>query len=221
MLIVGMRGKILSPERLSIHEACPRCGKQALHATLVQRYFHIWWIPVVPYAKRVLFACEHCGVEATDEDATEPLDEAVRRLRRQVSTPFYMFSGLALVLVGFAALTAALAPSFISFATTPGLKERIAKPAVGDVYVLDGAKMLPDETWEKDYVFLVARVISIDAQGDMELQISPSAYQAAAAAYQEASRGRVVYKGSTVVKIDHATLQAWAEQSVLKYAVRP
>jgi hypothetical protein len=217
MLILGWRGKVLSPERLSIPDACPRCGKQALRATIVQRYFHVWWIPFVPYAKRVAFACEHCGMEASDESATPPLDEAVSRLQKQVSTPFYMFTGLALALVGFAAIAA----SFISFATAPGLQERIARPAVGDVYVVDGPKLLPDEPWEKDYKFLVARVITIDQQSNLELQFSASVYNDPAAAQREARRGRVNYKGSTILKIDQPTLLAWYEQSFLRYAMRP
>ncbi len=218
MLILGVRGKVLTPERLSIHDSCPRCAKQGLRATVVQRYFHIWWIPFVPYAKRVLFACELCGMETTDEDRAETIEEATSRLRKQVGTPFYMFAGLALVLVGFAFLVA----SMISFARAPGLAERIREPAIGDAYVVDGSKLAPDEDEPQDeYKYLVARVIELQGPEKIRLELSPNAYKFAVLARNDIDDGRVDYKESTILEIDRATLQAWYDKRWLAYAIRP
>jgi hypothetical protein len=78
----------------AVEQPCPKCKNPLALMTAWQRYFHLFWIPTIPYKKELLFECAECGHAFTDRDVPS------KQFKKMVKTPFYMFTGLVLVLLG-------------------------------------------------------------------------------------------------------------------------
>lgn len=61
MIIFGVRNKILSNNSQDLPYTCSYC--QRSNTTVAYRkfnYFHIFWIPFIPYGFQIITVCNHC-----------------------------------------------------------------------------------------------------------------------------------------------------------------
>jgi hypothetical protein len=128
MIIYGTNGTHLRTDALP-SPACPACGTgNALRTSIFSRYAHVYWIPLFPYQKIAVVQCGTCGWDTTTPP-TE-LAPAVHELKKQVSSPFWTWSGLgalALLLVG---------SYFLSIRDHQQDEALLESPHSGDVYTV-------------------------------------------------------------------------------------
>jgi hypothetical protein len=101
MIIFGWRSKVV-PGVQVVGASCPCCGGTTHHGFGAFRYFHLYWIPTVPFGKKVGLQCAHCRHERWLDARQEPA--AHKQLRaelfpaRRVARYFagaYILAGLA------------------------------------------------------------------------------------------------------------------------------
>jgi hypothetical protein len=101
MIIFGFRSKPLGAVAERIDATCDHCGHSRLAALVFQRYFHVYWIPVLPTGKSVFFECAHCK-RVIEDGAREPtLARAAEKARGAAATPFLMYTGAAVLVAIF------------------------------------------------------------------------------------------------------------------------
>ena len=94
MIIYGWRNK-LSASKPVVSANCTACGKGPLHATTNFRYFHIYWIPIFPFARSLWLTCDAC--QGTFEPKKEdPQFAMLSGSIQKESFPPFLFSGLVL-----------------------------------------------------------------------------------------------------------------------------
>ncbi len=127
MIIYGTRSKQVNHE--SLMEKCPSCGSQnTVDMYIIQRYFHVFWIPFFPIGKVPVSQCSHCKQALKYKEMPASLKLAGGNLKGQSKTPYFTFIGVALLAV------------LITVAVIEGRKtdERnaalIKQPQKGDVY---------------------------------------------------------------------------------------
>lgn len=169
MIIFGISASERAGAALS--DRCPHCGQRALVGCRRFRYFHLFWLPVLPLGSAVSVTCAHCqlALEKVDLDSAQ-IDRAVQGCR-ELKRPGWHFIGT-LMIAGMIAMNlqddARLAEK--SFAAA-------AEPQVGDIWVIDLKDTLPGE-WEDSadegkslYRYSAGRVS--DVRGD-EIALSVS-----------------------------------------------
>ncbi len=127
MIVYGWKAKLLLKEHLK--EKCPNCQHQnSVRLEIYQKYIHIMFLPILPIEKIVVSECESCKQVLTGKEMQDPLKDAYLRLRSQTRIPLWMFSGLAIVLLGISLI----------FLNDKKNDERsalyIADPNPGDIY---------------------------------------------------------------------------------------
>lgn len=126
LIFFGTRGSTLPP--ISTGQDCPACGGQhSISVIPYQRYFHIFWIPVLPIGKSFNPVCASCGAIFHPMKLQVTMD-----VKKQAKTPLWTYIGLILigVLIGFVAITGMIT----STSNKKLAKEYINTPQVGDVY---------------------------------------------------------------------------------------
>jgi len=127
MIIFGMGSSHLGAKRTT--GTCSHCGtkdQRVMH--IYQRYFDIFWIPIFPVGKTGVSECQHCKYTLRKGEMPGPLQREYKAIKAQFRTPFWSFSGLAIIF------------GFIVFAVIAGKQEKkqetafIQKPQKGDVY---------------------------------------------------------------------------------------
>ncbi len=97
MIVFGTRSKV-SPGKEIRQAVCASCGNAGINTYTAHRYFHIYWIPFLPFKRQLCTECQHCkeahvgkeipseylSVAGTDAGAGRP--------------PWYLFSGLVLLI---------------------------------------------------------------------------------------------------------------------------
>ncbi|SRR5690554_4339760 len=129
MIIYGWRAKILKEAPLTNIE-CENCKECASHIGIASHYFHLFWIPCFPYAKRVVIACNYCGKVTKEKQMSPDFKSKISEIKAAAPTPKYLFSGLGIL----AALACFIA--FSSYNTGQQQKNFLGSPMTGDIYVL-------------------------------------------------------------------------------------
>lgn len=98
MIIYGTKaskGKFIQTET-----QCPFCGENhAVGVLPYHKYFHVYWIPIIPYGKEYVTACGKCGNAVPDHYlGSNGMGEDIKK---QVKTPIWTFAGV-FVLVAIA-----------------------------------------------------------------------------------------------------------------------
>jgi hypothetical protein len=128
MIIYGTNGTHLRTDPAP-GPACPACGiGNTLRTSLFSRYAHIYWVPLFPYQKVAVVQCGACGWDTTAPPAE--LAPAVRELKKEISHPFWTWSGLgalALLVVG---------SYLLSIRDHHQDEALLAAPRSGDVYTV-------------------------------------------------------------------------------------
>ena len=98
MVVYGTKAKVLVTE--TVVEKCASCGKMnSVDVTVLQKYFHIFWIPCFPIGKTGASVCAHCKQTLALKEMPEAMRLAYSNLKAQTKTPIYMFSGLFVIVV--------------------------------------------------------------------------------------------------------------------------
>ncbi|MGB3466960.1 MAG: hypothetical protein WBA74_16895 [Cyclobacteriaceae bacterium] len=93
MIIYGWRASHVKSD-ISQTVKCINCqGEKETLFSVFSRYFHIFWIPVLPYGRKGAATCQRCGYEIPSSHMDEDYKRAYRELFQQTSIPFWQFAG--------------------------------------------------------------------------------------------------------------------------------
>ena len=152
MIIYGWNAKNIKQAPLENYE-CPQCQQKQSVLVIFAKYVHIFWIPVFPFKKSAVIVCNNCKKETEEKAISLGAGVSVAQLKSAVPIPKYLFSGLALLLVG------------ISLLVYQGMEEDkqeqayLAAPEVGDVYLVKST----EETSEYNHLLFKIREVHGDS----------------------------------------------------------
>lgn len=148
MIIYGWNNRIIKEAPVD-KVTCPNCKNDKMHIRVFGFYVHIFWIPLFPYKKDVILSCDHCQMGVSGGE----LDDTMKKLKKSVSFPKYMFLGSALLL------------AFVAYLVVDShLQDKkelsfLTHPEVGDVYHL----IDKEEVTEYKYYLLKAQEVMGDS----------------------------------------------------------
>src|SRR5215831_2017575 len=214
MVIYGWRGKVISVGQDLAEVGCDGCGQKTLRPVVVQRYFHVFWIPVIPIGKKVVFECTHCKKTLQANQGTATLASIADQAKAAAKTPLHNYLGLAaiVVLVGIAGIGSRIESS--------NTKAWVGSPAVGDFYVLDASKVLREA--DKNFKYVVARVHKVTSEG-VEIQFGTYGYSGSGGAKDAIRGGAARASGYFVEKdlpLSRAQLSSWHQDGTLWAVLR-
>ena len=96
MLVYGTGTKELGIKRIQ-GAKCPACESQSVHVIGKASYFHIFWIPILPYSKKVYPFCTNCDLEINKQDIDQRTVDKIKQEKKGVKIPIYLFSGIILI----------------------------------------------------------------------------------------------------------------------------
>lgn len=169
MLIFGTRSKILDGPPVR-GQSCSNCGQGEYLSFGAARYFHIFWIPVLPFSRTIGVQCAHCKHTVTDKEVPEVFQEPVKSATFTKNRILPLFTGSVLIagLIAFGAYSAQQ-DSVLEL-------EYIQNPVASDVYIMDFSQVF-DGT-DSNYKFGVMRVEAVD-DSFVELSVSNYGYDRA------------------------------------------
>ena len=98
MVIYGSKATKLATE--SIAEKCSNCETQnSIQMSVFQKYAHVFWIPFFPIEKTGVTQCSHCKRVLQKNEFPENLSKKYDAIKSRAKTPFWTFSGLAIVAI--------------------------------------------------------------------------------------------------------------------------
>ncbi|QBZ98488.1 hypothetical protein GS03_01996 [Flavobacterium sangjuense] len=83
---------------------CDYCEEESdMEYNFLQKYFHLYFIPVIPLKKKTTVGCENCGYLYEDKEFTKAIDTKLNRVkdRYPIRTPIWAFSGLIIITLFF------------------------------------------------------------------------------------------------------------------------
>ena len=97
MIIYGTNGKHYATKPL-VGVPCAAChAPEALQVGLVNRYAHVYWVPLFPYEKIAVTQCGSCQCSWTEKELPPALAPAVRALKKQSRVPAWSWAGVMLI----------------------------------------------------------------------------------------------------------------------------
>jgi hypothetical protein len=215
MLIFGRGRKAIWHGTEPANASCDHCGQKELRPTVIQRWVHFFWIPLFPTGKEVHFQCAHCQRTVEYAPGERALDVLAQTAKSSARAPIYLFAGLAIfmALVGVGIVK--------SRADARNTRAWVAAPAVGDLYVVNAAKVLPG-LGDDDYEYVVARVDAVTPDG-VQVRFGAMGYRLVSHAKKAIRKGEVDKRGYLVdepVELPRAQLQTWLADGHLTDVLR-
>ncbi|MEO5776012.1 MAG: zinc-ribbon domain-containing protein [Flavobacterium sp.] len=103
MFFYGVKSKSLKKGMLtSIH--CDYCDEDSeMEYNFLQKYFHLYWIPLFPLKKKTEVSCENCGHLFQNKEITKDITQKLNRVkdRYPTRTPVWAFSGIIILVLFF------------------------------------------------------------------------------------------------------------------------
>ncbi|MFD2287104.1 zinc-ribbon domain-containing protein [Pedobacter petrophilus] len=130
MIIFGTRGKYLKQQSDAFD--CTNCGSlNTVRMSFIQRYFHIFWIPIFPTSKTGISQCSNCKQALYLNEMPQALKMTYNESKKTAKTPLKYFIGLLLIALFFAFAILGIVAVTIA-------EGRYAKNSmVGDVYAVE------------------------------------------------------------------------------------
>jgi hypothetical protein len=127
MIIYGSAGKEIASGK--IRAACTNCQEpNTINMFIVQRYAHVYWIPLFPAEKKAVSECTSCNHVLEKKQFPERYKSEYEDLKSNSKTPIWMFTGLGIIAVIIAAV-------FITSALDDTENaELVLSPQKGDLY---------------------------------------------------------------------------------------
>src|SRR5690606_17014901 len=152
MIIYGWNSKVLKHAPLENIE-CEHCKEKSSQIGIIANYFHIFWIPLFPYAKKATIVCNHCSQVVEEKQMTPEFKAKVKMLKATVPTPKYLFAGLGIIVIFIISI------SLNNFYSDLKQQDFLQAPLAGDVYILKDN----DEASNYKYYFLKVKAIEEDS----------------------------------------------------------
>ena len=126
MIIYGTGKKKLLSE--TVMEKCPNCGNQfCIDVIIYQKWFHVFWIPIVPNGKTGVSQCSKCNQVLTPYHMAPNIKVTYDHLLKQAKAPIWTYSGIALIFVLIAFFT------INDFMNDAKNKKLVLEPQKGDI----------------------------------------------------------------------------------------
>lgn len=106
-IFFGTRSSKIKTRKLQGPTECPHCQSQdSFFATTFGKYFHVFWIPILPFSKTTLVECAHCKKTYRTNELPENIQQALHKTDEQnpVKRPIWHSLGC-LVVVAFFGLS--------------------------------------------------------------------------------------------------------------------
>lgn len=107
-IFFGTRSSKIKTRKLQGQTECPYCQSQnSFFATTFGKYFHIFWIPILPFSKTTLVECSHCKKTYHTNELPENIQRALHKTDGQnpVKRPIWHSLGCLVVVAFFALFT--------------------------------------------------------------------------------------------------------------------
>lgn len=77
-IFFGIRGSKIGVEKLNCETQCPYCqSKNSFIATTYGKYFHVFWIPFLPFSRSTFLECSHCKKTYTPAELPDELKDTL------------------------------------------------------------------------------------------------------------------------------------------------
>lgn len=161
---------------------CEACGQPEQTTVKYFRYFHLFWLPILPLGTGQGLVCEHCQRVVVGRQLGDMTCQ-VRETNKDVRRPLWHFIGTIWMatVIGYNAIAADQLDALAEAAA--------AEPGVGDVWVVKMDEAVPE--FAAPFAFGNARVTYVDEDGaelafsDWYYGFSSSARKAAKEAVQK------------------------------------
>ncbi|OEK02234.1 hypothetical protein BFP97_12220 [Roseivirga sp. 4D4] len=160
MVIYGWNTKVLKDAPFAGHQ-CTNCGHESAHIIVSASYAHIFWIPVFPYKKVLHLVCDNCQHANKPKEVSPEVRALAKGLKSSVRFPFYMFSGVAIIM----ALVAYFAVE--TYMDEQRFEKYLTEPEVNDIYYLY------DKDEPTEYKYSLLKVIDIREDS---IDVSPNSF---------------------------------------------
>lgn len=131
MIIFGTRTSAYQPNTEEVCD-CSHCGTKAgVYVRFATRYFHVFWIPVLPIGKTGISECTHCKQALYPHEMPPATRAAYNAARSKTRTKPKFFAGL--ILAGLF-VAAAATTGFISHRQNTSY---VRSPKAGDIYEVE------------------------------------------------------------------------------------
>lgn len=139
MIIFGTRSSSTKTDEQTKYN-CTHCNSSnTVRAAKYFNYFHIFWIPILPYSSKIITECSHCKQVQFQKEIDKTEVQKIKSVLN-VKIPFKYYSGLILIGLLFTLLF-----SSVIFSNSQK-SNRLKSPEVGDIY-----KVRYKENGEKKY----------------------------------------------------------------------
>jgi hypothetical protein len=108
LFIYGWRKRMIGVSEVFLYN-CPYCDEtNTTTVAFFSKYYHLFFVPVAPFAKEAYASCSHCGAGRNDSRLGPELEQQVKEIAPNYSHPFYLYTliilaGLLILLVIFVA----------------------------------------------------------------------------------------------------------------------
>ena len=161
MIIFGTRHKPKGQIATAVN--CPECSQGQLWATSIVSYFHIYWIPFIPYRKQKLLVCDQC------QTALEEKDLRAHGIAKQISYPSFSVFHFTGAILAAILLTVGM---WSASQNRERMAKMISNPSVGDLYVIKFDEPVKDDNGKS----LRYGVVRVSAVSSTDTTLLPSAY---------------------------------------------
>lgn len=97
MIIFGTRTRNLKASNITSYD-CKNCNsKNSVQFHFSARYFHVFWIPVLPFSKVAISQCSHCKQAFYKEEMSQAMKQDYLVASKQVKSPITHYSGLLII----------------------------------------------------------------------------------------------------------------------------
>lgn len=148
--------------------SCPNCeNNTSMTYAIFGKYAHIYWIPAFPTGRENIIECNSCKRTFKLKELSTQIKQKFDLERQDARTPFWYFSGLAII-------AAAIGLGMYSSAQNDANNALfIQSPEVGDVYSIDGSEDGYYSTMKvtdvsTDSIFVVANDYEIDKKSGID-----------------------------------------------------
>jgi len=175
MIIFGVSSSVRNGAE--IDGKCYHCDQPSLSSFRIFRYFHLFWLPVVPLGSSDGLTCGHCLNTICNSVLRPEAKQHIKNVNKDTTRPLWHFIGtiavIALITIGVVDSKNLEAQAL----------QAAAQPQVGDVWIVNVEHTIPDAGYP--YKFSAARVVEVTAQG-AELKLSDWSFSLWSGAQQEA-----------------------------------
>jgi hypothetical protein len=209
----GTKGKVIGgPQKQGM--ACSSCGNTTQSTFGVIRYFHIFWIPVLPYKKEVGTECQQCKQTLMGKEVPDNVRQDIKENVFTKGRLLPMFAGLILIALFAGSL------AYINVERSKKEAAYLANPAANDYYIVKLTEMF--EGQDASYPYGVMKVQSIE-EGELALQVGTYGYSEFGGARQAIKKGETAKEGyfsEEMLSVEAGSLQQLKSDGAIRSVKR-